>query len=57
MSQYLVDRIEREPNIDVMTQTELVAVHGRGALDAVSLRDRRDGATQQVGATASCTTC
>jgi thioredoxin reductase (NADPH) len=52
MSQYLVDRIEREPNIEVMTQTELVAVHGRGALDAVSLRDRRDGATQQVAATA-----
>jgi thioredoxin reductase (NADPH) len=52
MSQYLVDRIERTPNIEVMTETEVAAVHGKAALDTVSLRDRRDGSTQQVGATA-----
>src|SRR3954469_12496772 len=52
MSQYLVDRIERTPNIEVMAETEVAAVHGRAALDTVSLRDRRDGSTQQFAATA-----
>jgi thioredoxin reductase (NADPH) len=52
MSQYLVDRIERAANIEVVTETEIAAVHGKGALDAVSLRDNRDGSTRQVGATA-----
>ncbi len=52
MSQYLVDRIERTPNIEVVTQTEVAAVHGRAALDTVSVRDSRDGSTRQVGATA-----
>ena len=52
MSQYLVDRIERTPNIEVMTETEVAAVHGKAALDTVSLRDRRDGSTRQVAATA-----
>jgi thioredoxin reductase (NADPH) len=52
MSQYLVDRIERTTNIEVMSETEVAAVHGKAALDTVSLRDRRDGSTQQVAATA-----
>ena len=52
MSQYLVDRIERTSNIEVMTETEVAAVHGKAALDTVSLRDRRDGSTRQVAATA-----
>ena len=34
MSHYLVDRIERSPRIEVMTETEVSAVHGT--------RDRRD---------------
>jgi thioredoxin reductase (NADPH) len=52
MSDYLVDRIERQGNIEVVTETEIVAVHGKAALDTVSLRDNRDGSTRQVGATA-----
>jgi thioredoxin reductase (NADPH) len=52
MSQYLVDRIERTTNIEVMTEAEVAAVHGKAALDTVSLRDRRDGSTKQVAATA-----
>ena len=52
MSQYLVDRIERTSNIEVMTETEVAAVHGKAALDTVSLRDRRDGSTRKVAATA-----
>lgn len=43
MSHYLVDRIERSPRIEVMTETELVAVTGSAAVEGVTLRDRRDG--------------
>ena len=39
MSRYLVERIERSPRIEVLTGTEVVALHGRGALDGVTLRD------------------
>ncbi len=52
MSSYLVDRIERSPRIEVMTETELAAVHGPATLESATLRDRRDGSTQQVGVTA-----
>jgi thioredoxin reductase (NADPH) len=37
MSRYLLDRLERSPRIEVLTETEVVAVHGRGVLDAVTL--------------------
>src|SRR5215210_4005136 len=40
MSAYLVDRIERSPRIEVMTETEIAAVHGNGTVQSVSLRDR-----------------
>jgi len=52
MSQYLVDRIERSPRIEVMTETELVAVHGSATVESVSVRDRRDGSIEQVACTA-----
>jgi thioredoxin reductase (NADPH) len=52
MSQYLVDRIERSPRIEVMTETEVTAVHGTGTVQSVSLVDRRDGSVQEVPATA-----
>jgi thioredoxin reductase (NADPH) len=52
MSQYLVDRIERSPRIEVMTETEISAVHGSATVESVSLRDRRDGNDQQVTCTA-----
>jgi thioredoxin reductase (NADPH) len=39
MSRYLVDRIDRSPRIEVLPGTEVVALHGRGALDGVTLRD------------------
>jgi thioredoxin reductase (NADPH) len=29
MSRYLIDRIERSPRIEVMTETEVAAVHGQ----------------------------
>src|SRR5262249_50900036 len=50
MSQYLVDRIERLPQIEVMTETELVAVHGSATVESVSLQ--RDGHVEQLPVTA-----
>jgi thioredoxin reductase (NADPH) len=52
MSQYLVDRIEREPHIEVLTETEIAAVHGTATVERVSLRDRRDGTVSDVAVTA-----
>ena len=39
MSRYLVDRIERSPRIEVVTETEVVAVHGAATVETVDLRD------------------
>jgi thioredoxin reductase (NADPH) len=52
MSRYLVDRIEHAKNIEVVTEHEVVGVHGDEVVDEVSLRDRRDGAVRRVHATA-----
>jgi thioredoxin reductase (NADPH) len=52
MSQYLVDRIERSVAIEVVTDTELVAVDGSATVESVRLRDRRDGSITRVPATA-----
>jgi thioredoxin reductase (NADPH) len=51
MSQYLVDRIERSPRIEVMTETEVTAVSGTATVETVSLRNG-DGGVRQVDATA-----
>ncbi len=45
MSRYLVDRVERSRHIEVLTGTEVVALHGGGTLDGVTLRDA-DGDTR-----------
>jgi thioredoxin reductase (NADPH) len=52
MSHYLVDRIKRARNIEVMTETEVSAVHGSATVTSVSLLDRRDGKVEEVPATA-----
>ena len=52
MSHYLIDRIERSTRIEVITETELVAVQGSATVESVSLRDRRDGSVEQVASTA-----
>jgi len=52
MSRYLLDRIERSPRIEVMTETEIVAVRGTATLESVDLRDGRTGAVVPVSATA-----
>jgi thioredoxin reductase (NADPH) len=48
MSRYLVDRIETAPNVELMTETEVTAVHGNGRLEAIDLRDRRDGRVERI---------
>ena len=40
MSQYLVERIERSPRIEVITETEVAAVHGSATVESVSLLHR-----------------
>ena len=52
MSHYLVERIEGSPRIEVMTETEVSAVHGSSTVESVTLRSRGDGSTEQVPATA-----
>ncbi|HEY2260647.1 MAG TPA: FAD-dependent oxidoreductase [Solirubrobacteraceae bacterium] len=52
MSQYLLDRIERSPRVEVMTETEVSAIHGSATVETVSLVNRRDGTVAQVAATA-----
>jgi thioredoxin reductase (NADPH) len=52
MSQYLVERIERSPRIEVLTETELVAVHGTATVESVSLLQRGNGGLEQIACTA-----
>jgi thioredoxin reductase (NADPH) len=52
MSRYLLDRIERSPNIEVVPRTEVAAVHGNGTLESVSLRAADNGRTERVDAAA-----
>jgi thioredoxin reductase (NADPH) len=52
MSRYLIDRLERAPRIEVMTETEVTAVHGTATVESVDLRDRRSGTVTSVSATA-----
>jgi thioredoxin reductase (NADPH) len=52
MSHYLVDRIERSPRIEVITNTEISAVRGSATIESVTLVDRRDGRVRDVATTA-----
>jgi thioredoxin reductase (NADPH) len=50
MSQYLIDQIERIDNITVRMCTQVAGVDGDGHLEALTLRDSRTGADEQVPA-------
>src|SRR5262249_28290683 len=52
MSQYLVDRLKRSPRIEVMAETEIVAVNGSATVESITVVDRRTGDTSEVPATA-----
>ena len=47
MSRYLVDRVESRSNIEVMTGTEIAAVHGDGRLEHADMRDA-DGDVERI---------
>ena len=48
MSRYLLNRIERMANIEVVPNTEVATVHGNAELEAVSLRESGNGREQRV---------
>jgi thioredoxin reductase (NADPH) len=48
MSQYLVERIEAAPNIDVRLHTEVVAARGDGHLEGLVLADRDQRTEEEV---------
>lgn len=51
MSQYLIERIESLPNVDVVIGCEVAALHGApGGLDGIAIRDRKAGTTKEVPA-------
>lgn len=43
LSQYLVDRIHSSPNIEVLSRTEVIALHGHDVLHSVTLRNNQTG--------------
>lgn len=50
MSEYLVNRIEAEPGIEVRTRTEVVGAAGDEHLEQIVLRDGTDGSLETVPA-------
>ena len=48
MSQYLIDELDRKPNVDVRTGGEIVRCIGEGRLDCVKIRNRADGSVEDV---------
>ena len=60
LSQYLIDRIQATPNVDVLSRTEVTALHGEHALDGITLvdpRPGRSGASQPVGCSSASAAC
>ncbi|HTR75974.1 MAG TPA: FAD-dependent oxidoreductase [Solirubrobacterales bacterium] len=51
MSRYLVDRVERAPRIEVLTETEVVALHGTAVVESVTLQSS-DGSRRDVDTSA-----
>jgi thioredoxin reductase (NADPH) len=43
MSRYLIDELERNPRVELLTHAEIAELKGEAALDAVVLRDARTG--------------
>lgn len=50
MSKYLVDQIEATENIAVLVNTEVAAVSGRDRLEAITLKNNKNGETDTVPA-------
>ncbi len=52
MSEYLIREIEATANLSVRLRTEVIDGAGTERLEGLTLRDRRDGRTEQIPATA-----
>jgi thioredoxin reductase (NADPH) len=48
VSQYLIDRVSATPNIEVLTCTEVVALHGDTILESVTLRNKDTGEERDI---------
>ena len=48
LSQYLVDRVSTDPKITVMTNSAVTELHGNRVLEAVTVRNLRTNAEQQI---------
>jgi len=48
MSRYLIDQLATRSNIDVMTRTEVAAVHGESTLEAIEAHDSATGETSRL---------
>ncbi|SFN53841.1 NAD(P)/FAD-dependent oxidoreductase [Variovorax sp. OV329] len=48
MSQYLLDRVEAAPAVEVLARTEVTALHGNGVLREITLRDNGSGTERRV---------
>jgi thioredoxin reductase (NADPH) len=44
MSRYLIDEIARNNRIELLTETEVAALHGDAGLDGITVEHKRDGA-------------
>jgi thioredoxin reductase (NADPH) len=53
MSQYLLDQVERAPNIDVRLRTEIREMHGEDLLESLTLEETQSGASSHVPARAA----
>jgi len=52
MSRYLIDRIADAPNVDVLVNTRVVAAHGTGRLETVTVVDTATGQRRDLSAAA-----
>ena len=48
MSQYLIDQIKQIPNINIETEAEVMAAHGNGHLEAITIANRATGENRTV---------
>jgi thioredoxin reductase (NADPH) len=48
MSHYLIEQLAARDNIDALFDTEVVAVHGEDALEAIEIRNGRTGETKRL---------
>jgi thioredoxin reductase (NADPH) len=52
MSRYLIDELERNPRVELLTHTEVAELKGQAALEAVVVRDARTGERRDLEAPA-----